>query len=311
MGIRLLPSAPGTKPYDSSFGDLGKSISDAYLGYQTGKKRVEDEDTKALERLLLRGELTGELGNIGDKEKRALERYGITDPSKIKATAKGREFAGIESAVKELGVDLDDEAKKRLMLKTLGIEQKTPQDQAVDLEKGFAAHSKMNQSLANEDSPPPQTLISQWEELTGQPWPTITRQDPVTGQPLTRPASYKQTEAMKPEKIRSMVMESLRMATKRDSIYGDLLMNPAQARSMIESQVAFILGDDWKTKRPDVEAMVEEGLAAHGLGGLRPQAPAPGGAAATPQVSPAQRSIYNQQRAMGKSVEEARRIAGF
>lgn len=261
MAIKLIGPGPGKKT--GGLAGLVEAMSSGYKEYSDAR---ESADERALKNLLLRGELTGDIGDIGEGSSRALKRqFGKDfDPSTIKATAPERKIAGITSAAENLGLDFDQEALQKLYFKEMGLEIPDPAAEAMEMQKQFESHSEMLEAIGEKDSPPPAAWIKKWEKSTQQPWPTVTRIDPITGQSITRQASYKGKEQMTPEKFQDRINKIVSLA-QGGSIFSNNKISPDKALPVIEAEAQSIYGDDWKQSHPEVVEQIMRTLQAYGI----------------------------------------------
>lgn len=251
MAVQLLPSAPGTRPYKGGWGDFGQAVASGLESYRTTKESV---DAKALKNLLLRGQLTGQVGTPTDPESRALKRIGITDPSTIHPTAFSQKLAEVTNPETMARIQAMNRTQQQLM----GIKVPDPVKERSNYLSSLDRWNKNAKAMGLPDPVPPPAMRLEWEKHFGEPYPTQTVQDPTTGQTLSKPVPYHAAAETTPEKIQSKVFEMIRMATKPDMNTGQPALGPEAARGLVESQLTFLLGENWQARRPDVAAMVND-----------------------------------------------------
>lgn len=257
MGIKLIGPAPqGTRSYKQGpLAGLAEAFASGFEGFQQGRKLREASDESTIKKLLLRGELSGTLGTIGERERGALKRYGFDEASigKIQPTEVGRKAHGIKTAAESLGVNLDQAQMERMYLKSMGIDVKTPEEERDQLNKELKSWDEQRKRLGIPEATPPTTLITQYEKHYG-PWPTETVPDPVTGVEAQRKVPYRGQDDLTPEKLVARIQSAVNTAD----------LTSADPRTFVEGQMAFLLGAQWRQTRPEVGQLVEQTLSAMG-----------------------------------------------
>jgi hypothetical protein len=337
MAIQLLPSAPGTRPYEGSFGDLGRALASGIESYQTSK-RAKLTDT--LNKLLLRGELSGSFGTVSPSERLALRELVGLDETQIAPTELGRRIKALE------GISPQIAGLSRVQQQLLGIKVPDPVEERKRYLDTLDAMAKNAERMGLKEFTPPPSVQAEWETHLGEPYPTEATADPTSGLQFSRPKPYRLAKAETAEEVAKMIPELLRSAVSHD-------LDEDETRTLIESALIGRLGPNWRQERPDTAATVDAVYQQYGIpapstapGGTLPGGLTPGGVTTparhpipaflsglmdklkgrraeastngaptpttqVPTITAEQRATYNAARAAGKSVDEARRSAGF